>query len=102
MFEVILLVIVMFVMATCAFFPLGYSMAYFSKSSQQSTAANQVEWTADHELRILEESNRLLTHLISEIEASFGPRPSDSVLRRHYDTLVAAELENRLAATMAE
>ncbi|WP_027157815.1 hypothetical protein [Methylobacter luteus] len=98
MFEVILLVLVMFVMAACAFFPLGYSMVFFSKSAQQSTVANQVESTADSELRILEESNHLLTRLISEIESSFGPRPTDSVLRRHYNTLVASELETRLAA----
>ncbi len=98
MFEVILLVIVMFVMVTCAFFPLDYSMVFFSKSSQQSAVVNQVESTADSELRILEESNRLLTRLIGEIESSYGPRPTDSVLRRHYDTLVASELEIRLAA----
>jgi hypothetical protein len=98
MFEVILLVLVMFVMAACAFFPLGYSMAFFSKSAQQSTVANQVESTADSELRILEESNHLLTRLINEIESSFGPRPTDSVLRRHYNTLVASELEICLAA----
>jgi len=98
MFEVILLVMVMFVMATCAFFPLGYSMAFFSKSSQQSSVANQVELAADSELKILERSNHLLTRLQSEIESSFGPRPTDSVLRRHYDALVASEFESRLAA----
>jgi hypothetical protein len=33
-----------------------------------------------------------------EIEATLFPRPTDSVLRRHYDALVAAEVENRLAS----
>lgn len=98
MFEVILLVIVMLVMAACAFFPLGYSMAFFSKFSQQSSVANQMESSADSELKILERSNHLLTRLQNEIESSFGPRPTDSVLRRHYDALVASEFESRLAA----
>jgi hypothetical protein len=100
MFEVILLVIVMLVMAACAFFPLGYSMAFFSKFSQQSSVANQMEMesSADSELKILERSNHLLTRLQNEIESSFGPRPTDSVLRRHYDALVASEFESRLAA----
>lgn len=99
MFEVILIVIVMFAMAACAFSPLGYSMAFFSKSSQQSPVANQQrESAADSELAILKRSNHLLTRLQSEIESSFGPRPTESVLRRHYDTLVASEFEARLAA----
>jgi hypothetical protein len=38
-----------------------------------------------------------LTQLKNEIEVSLFPRPTDSVLRRHYDALVAAELESRLA-----
>jgi len=37
-----------------------------------------------------------LTHLQSEIEATLHPRPTDSILQRHYDALVSAELENRL------
>jgi hypothetical protein len=38
-----------------------------------------------------------LAHLQSEVESALFPRPTDSVLRRHYDSLVAVELENRLA-----
>jgi hypothetical protein len=34
-----------------------------------------------------------------EIESALFPRPTDSILRRHYDALVAAELENRLAGS---
>ena len=34
-----------------------------------------------------------------EIESALFPRPTDSVLRRHYDALVAAELESRLVRT---
>ncbi|MDD2761918.1 MAG: hypothetical protein PHH11_16695 [Methylomonas sp.] len=42
-----------------------------------------------------------LTYLKDEIEAELSPRPTCSVLQRHYDALVAVELENRLAL-MAE
>lgn len=100
MFEVILFFLVMFLIAACAFFPLGYSMLYFSKSPQQSTVAGKSRATPS-ELRIPEESTlrrHFLTHLQSEIESALFPRPADSVLQRHYDALVAAELENRLAA----
>jgi hypothetical protein len=42
--------------------------------------------------------HNFLAYLQSEIESALFPRPTDSVLQRHYDTLVSAELENRLAA----
>jgi len=35
--------------------------------------------------------------LRAEIEAGFCARPTDSVLRRHYDSLIASELKKRLA-----
>lgn len=50
-------------------------------------------------LRLPEDSmlkRHYLTHLRSLIEAEAGPRPTDSVLRRHYDGLVAARLEECL------
>jgi len=33
------------------------------------------------------------TNLKAEIEASMGPRPTDSALKRHYDAAVQAELD---------
>jgi hypothetical protein len=39
-----------------------------------------------------------LSHLQSKIESGLFPRPTDSVLQRHYDALISAKLENLLAA----
>lgn len=38
----------------------------------------------------------LLRH---EVEAGLPPRPTDSILRRHHETMVAAELAGKLADT---
>ncbi len=40
--------------------------------------------------------NQFLAQLQYEIEVSLFPRPTDSVLKRHYDSLVAAKLGERL------
>jgi len=40
--------------------------------------------------------NQFLAQLQYEIEVSLFPRPTDSVLQRHYDSLVAAKLGERL------
>lgn len=94
MFEVTLLFLVMLLIAACAFLPLGRSM-----SPQQSDAAS--DCCSNSELIVPEDSTRkphFLSYLQSEIESALFPRPTDSVLQRHYDALVSAELENRLAA----
>jgi len=99
MFEVTLLFLIMLVIAACAFLPTGYSKLFAPKSPQQSDAI--CESCSDLELKTIEESTSkpsFLTHLQSEIESALFPRPTDSILQRHYDTLVNAELENRLAA----
>lgn len=99
MFEVTLLFLVLLVIAVCAFFPAGCSMLFSSKSSHQFGAAS--DSGSDLELRVAEDSTlkpSFLTHLQSEIESALFPRPTDSVLQRHYDALINAELENRLAA----
>lgn len=96
MFEVTLLFLVMLLIAACAFLPLGYSAP---KSSQPSDAAT--DCFSDSGLGVPEESipkPHFLAHLQSEIELALFPRPTDSILQRHYDALVSAELENRLAA----
>lgn len=38
-----------------------------------------------------------ISHLRNEIEATLHPRPTDSILQRHYDALVTVTLEQRLA-----
>ncbi|MGZ4970432.1 MAG: hypothetical protein ACXV8O_02570 [Methylobacter sp.] len=98
MFEVTLLFLVMLFIAACAFLPVGCSKKSSHKSSQHSEA---VDCGSSSELQVLEDSalkQSFLTHLQSEIEAALFPRPTDSILQRHYDALVNAELENRLAA----
>lgn len=95
MFEVTLLFLVMLLIAVCAFLPSGCSML----SSQQCDA--YIDSGSNSELRIPEDSapkQSFLTHLQNEIESALFPRPTDSVLQRHYDSLVNAELETRLAA----
>ena len=99
MFEVTLLFLFMLSIAACAFFPLGCSMLFSPKPPQQSDAAS--DSGSNSELRVSEDSTpkqSFLTHLQSEIESALFPRPTDSILQRHYDALVSAELENRLAA----
>jgi len=99
MFEVTLLFLVMLLIAACAFLPSGYSMLSSPEYPQQSDAVSHS--CSDSELRVHEDSmpkQSFLTHLQSEIESALFPRPTDSILQRHYDALVNAELENRLAA----
>ena len=38
-----------------------------------------------------------MTQLRAEIESKLYPRPTDSTLKRHYDTLVHATVAERLA-----
>lgn len=81
------------------FFTMGLQHAVFPKSPQQFDAAS--DSGSDSELTVPEDSTpkqHFLTHLQSEIESALWPRPTDSILQRHYDALVSAELENRLAA----
>lgn len=95
MFEVTLLLLAMLLIAACALLPWGCS----PKSYQQCDTA--IDSGADAEQIVQEDSmpkQTFLTHLQNEIEAALFPRPTDSILQRHYDALVNAELENRLAA----
>lgn len=98
MFEVIMLSLAVLLITACAFFPSDRG-APFSSSSQQSAIAPDPG--SDEELSLLEDptlKQNFLEHLQSEIESALFPRPTDSVLRRHYDALISAEVENRLAA----
>jgi hypothetical protein len=99
MFEVTLLLMVMLLIAACAFLPMGCSVLSSPKSPRQSGAASDA--CLNSALGVDEDSApkpHFLSHLQSEIESALWPRPTDSILQRHYDALVSAELENRLAA----
>jgi hypothetical protein len=99
MFEVTLLLLAMLLIAACAFLPMGCNMLFSPKSPQQCDADSNSG--LDSGLRIVEDSaakQTFLSHLQSEIESALFPRPTDCILRRHYDALVNAEVENRLAA----
>jgi hypothetical protein len=94
MFEIFVLAMLLLLIAISGFAPLTNAKRFFSaKGSVQAKSSLQPETRS--------ESYSFLNHLQSEIEADLFPRPTDSVLRRHYDTLVAVELRNRLAL-MAE
>jgi len=95
MFEVTLLLLIMLLIAAFAFLPAVFSRLFSGKSSQQTDVA------CNPELEVQADSTpkqTFLEHLQSEIEAALFPRPTDSILQRHYDALVNAELENRLSA----
>lgn len=96
MFEVTLLFLAMLLIAACAFLPLGSRSLLSSDSLQQSDTSG-----SNPELEGRENSTpkpHFLMYLRAEIESALWPRPTDSILQRHYDALVNAELENRLAA----
>lgn len=94
MFEITVLFLAVFLIAACAFFPLGGGALLAQSSQQPDSGSNE-------ELIVPEDSTfkqNFLMHLQSEIESVLHPRPTDSILKRHYDALVSAEVENRLAA----
>jgi hypothetical protein len=93
MFEVTLLVLVTLLVAVCAFLP--WDQLFPSKSPQQSCCACDSPSNVELDSTI---NQSFLSHLQNEIESALFPRPTDSILQRHYDSLVSAELENRLAA----
>jgi hypothetical protein len=94
MFEIFVLAVLVFLIAASGYAPLTNAMRFFSAKGPGQAKAGLHSKTGS-------ESYSFLNHLQNEIEADLFPRPTDSVLRRHYDTLVAVELQNRLAL-MAE
>ncbi|MGZ5051841.1 MAG: hypothetical protein ACXWF8_12535 [Methylobacter sp.] len=86
MLEIILFLTVAGLLVVYAFLP--------QSKSSQIQEHNSTETPVADSLTV----NQFLANLQSEIESSLFPRPTDSVLKRHYDALVVAELENRLAA----
>jgi hypothetical protein len=97
MFEVTLMLLVFLLITACAFLP--WNMLFPPKSTQHPDVAS--DSCSNLELRAPKDSTSnqsFLTHLQSEIESALFPRPTDSVLQRHYDALISAKLENLLAA----
>lgn len=96
MSEVLLVGLIMLIVAACAFAPLGCMLSAYSKSRKSGGAGISA---GDAGLSLPEDSilkRHFLTQLQSEIEATLFPRPTDSMLQRHYDSLVAAKVDNRL------
>lgn len=91
---VVIFAMVVFIVA-CVFWPLGGSASLFAKGEKP---ADQTALKLEEDLS--EDSvpgNQFLAQLQHEIEVTLSPRPTDSVLKRHYDSLVAAKLGERLA-----
>jgi len=89
MFEMIALSMMLFLFSACFYSSIaGYLKSFAgimsAKSERKSTTTSA-------------ETNSFLNYLKTEIEAELFPRPTDSVLKRHYDTLVAVEIKNRLS-----
>jgi len=100
MLEIILLFMILFFFTAALLSPLKRNMLSFSKSNlSENTLPDSAVISAQQPTH--EETVSFLTYLQNEVEAELFPRPTCSVLQRHYDSLVAAELENRLAL-MAE
>lgn len=95
MLELIVLLTIVTFVSTYFFLPMGGSLPLLAKDEKPS----------DKSAPILEEGllkdsilrNQFLIQLQHEVEMTLFPKPTDSVLKRHYDALVAAELEDRLA-----
>ncbi|MBD9358441.1 hypothetical protein [Methylomonas albis] len=95
MFEAIVLFILSGLVAACAYSSQGCGLSFFGKlfrsgkGQTPATLTSQADGAAP--------TSSFLEQLQSEIEATLFPRPTDSVLRRHYDALVAVEVKNRLS-----
>ncbi|MBS4051537.1 MAG: hypothetical protein KGZ69_10070 [Methylomonas sp.] len=98
MFEIIVLSMLLLLFAACLYTPLANCVRYFTRSESRQGGTPDVSTAQSGKLG---ENYTFLMHLKNEVEAELFPRPTDSVLRRHYDALVASELQNRLAL-MAE
>lgn len=96
MFEIIVLAMMLFLFAACLYTPFANCVRHFTQSGVRAEAAPAAVQSATSG-----ENCTFLMHLQNQVEAELFPRPTDSVLRRHYEALVAVELQNRLAL-MAE
>lgn len=92
MLEIFVLIMLLCLFAACVFSPAGGNVPYFFKSNRPAASAVRTG-TAN---TAAEEPVSFLAYLRNQIEAELFPRPTCSVLQRHYDALVTAELQNRL------
>lgn len=95
MFEIIVLFMVGCLIAACAYSPQGWFRSFIARFSG-AKGLGKTEGTAIA-AKNAEPASSFLEQLQQEIEATLFPRPTDSVLRRHYDSLVAVEIQNRLS-----
>ncbi len=98
MFEAIVLFILSGLVAACAYSSQGCGLSFFGKLFRSAKGQMPATLTSQtFAAERVEPTSSFLEQLQSEIEASLFPRPTDSVLRRHYDALVAVEVKNRLS-----
>ncbi len=103
MLELIVLFMILSLVTACMFSPAG-NMRFFSKTQLVAGKAAIDTGIAVEKAEAPKapaEPVSFLTYLEKEIEAELSPRPTCSIQQRHYDSLVAMEVKNRLAL-MAE
>lgn len=91
MLEIIVLMSILALFSVCLFAPNGYPVPLFAKFKPASSKKAD-EFVSDSLFH-----NPFLAQLQGEIEQALTPRPTDSVLARHYDAIVAVEINRRLA-----
>ncbi|WP_347989927.1 hypothetical protein [Methylomonas sp. AM2-LC] len=95
MIEVLMVFVMVAFVAICVFWPQSGSASLLAKNDQpvdRTVSISEADLSADSMFE-----NQYLTHLQQEIEVTLFPRPTDSVLKRHYDNLVATKLKEHLS-----
>ena len=67
------------------------SAKFFSESKTNETTNVKIKIPEDSTLK-----RHFLANLRAQIESEFHSRPTDAVLKRHYDNLIASKIENYL------
>ena len=94
MIEMVAIFAIIFIVVAYIGWSLGGSSSQLANSEKRGGQA--VLLSDGYTYADLEHGNQFLAQLQSEIEVSLFPRPTDSVLKRHYDSLVAAKIGERL------
>ncbi len=98
MFLPIVLLSMLGVLTACLFFPFTGFQPLLAKTFLVARKNRAVDLPPN----VIQKSvgamaaNDFLLQLQREIEMELHPRPTDSVLRRHYDSLVAMKIKDRL------
>ncbi len=80
---------------------LAYVLVYTPASGVFIGSEVSPNQDGDNKLVVPEDSalrRHFLSNLQAEVEAELSPRPTCSMLKRHYDSLVRVEMEKRLFA----